>query len=474
MRDITPSKQPSFSRKDIPEDLPPEAKKLYEKHANKAAEKKPSVKNTVRRFTGSQIPITNVHVPRQTMPEKRPLFAIVEKKPLKPKKVKKNKPAKAAMLLGTKETKIALSLLAVVLLTVGIAAFIFLPSANIALSIQTAPLLVDQKLTIATNTASVPNAVPGTVFSQQVQIQGTSPVTHTEIIGTTAKGTVRIVNKTFDVQKIKERSRLATKDGAIFYLLTPAIVPASSGSSVSSITVQVEAADAGEKGNLTPQRLDFAALDDSAKAVEYGQVETPLTGGNGQQVKVVADSDIDAAHDAAKAQAKAQVEQAAHAQLQSGWSLLDESWDVQLSNFTPAQKTGDKADNITFTANATARVFAYQDSALATVLQTALSQHLDQNTTLFPGPLSFTKSVDAVDWDKGVASVTARVTHTTIPNISIDTLRDKLVGRSRDDATTYLQNLPGVQSATIKLWPFWVQGIPTIGQRITIAINPDR
>ncbi|HSX24427.1 MAG TPA: hypothetical protein VLG69_00445, partial [Candidatus Andersenbacteria bacterium] len=154
--------------------------------------------------------------------------------------------------------------------------------------------------------------------------------------------------------------------------------------------------------------------------------------------------------------------------------LLDESWDIQLSDFKPAQKTGDKADNITFTASASPRVFAYQDSALTSKLQTALSQHLDQNTTLFPGPLSFTKSVDSIDWDKGIASITARVTHTTMPNISINTLRDKLVGRSKDDATTYLQNLSGVQSATIKLWPFWVQGIPSIQQRINIQINPSR
>ncbi|MCE9643585.1 MAG: hypothetical protein K8Q97_04740 [Candidatus Andersenbacteria bacterium] len=486
MRDITSNKKPSFSRKDIPEELPEEAKKLYEKHASKIAAKKPTAKSSVRRFAGSQIPITTVHVPKQMVPEKqskkepaiamekRPLFAVIPKKTEKAKKIKKTKTFKPAMLLGTKETKIAMALSAVVLVVAGIAAFIFLPSANIALNIQTAPLLVDQKLSIATNAAAVPNAVPGTVFSQQVQIQGGSPVTTTQTIGTKAKGTVRIFNKTFDTQKIKAQSRLATKDGAIFYMQSPAIIPASSGSSVSSATVEVEAADAGDQGNLTPQRLDFAALDGSAKAVVYGQVETAFTGGSGQQVKVVADSDLDAAHEAAKAQAKAQVEQAAKAQLQSGWSLMEESWDIKLDSFAPAQKTGDKAENIVFTATATARVFAYQESALNSVLQSALASNLPPNTTLFPGPISFTKSVDSVDWDKGVANVTARVTHSTIPNVSLDTLKDKLVGRSKDDATTYLQNLPGAQTVDLKLWPFWVQSIPSIQQRINIQVNPTR
>ena len=365
MRDITPSQKPSFSRKDIPEELPPEAKKLYEKHAEKAAARKSSAKTSSRRFTGSQIPITNVHIPKQTLPEKpasrqqeneedvdtekRPLFAVVDNIAPQQKKAKKKKPSKAAMMLGTKETKIALSLLAVVLLTAGIAAFIFLPSATIDLRLQTAPLLVDQKLTIASNTASEPNTVPGTVFSQQIRVEGASPVTTTEIVGTKAKGTVRIFNKTFDVQKIKEKSRLVTKDGTLFYMLGSEIIPASSDSNIASATVEVEAAEAGEKGNITPQHLNFAALDSSAQTVVYGQAESTLTGGSGQEVKVVADSDIDQAHEAAKAQAKAQVEAAAHGQLQSGWSILDESWDVQLSNFAPGQKTGDKADTISFT-----------------------------------------------------------------------------------------------------------------------------
>jgi hypothetical protein len=71
MRDITTPKKPSFSRKDIPEDLPPEAKKLYEKHATKVAAKKSTEKSSVRRFAGSNIPITTVHVPKQTMPDKK-------------------------------------------------------------------------------------------------------------------------------------------------------------------------------------------------------------------------------------------------------------------------------------------------------------------------------------------------------------------------------------------------------------------
>ncbi len=420
-----------------------------------------------RRFTGSKVDITNVHVPKQHI-EHRPLFATVETKTKPPKR------KKAPMHLGEKERTILLSLLGVAIIAAGLAAFIFLPSAKISLTLQTAPLLVDQKLTLSSNAAAIPNAIPANPFTQEVSVQGSSPVTSKEFVGTKAKGTVQLINKTFNEQKIKENSRLVTKDEVLFYMSQSAIIPAGSSGGVGSVSVQVEAAEAGPKGNITAQKLDFAALDASGKALVYGQSKNTFTGGTGDQVKVIKDVDLEQAKTAAGAQAKTQVEPAARAQLQKGWSILEESWDSKITEFIPTGKIGDKVDAIAYTAKATVRVMAYKEEALTNALQDTLKQRLDENYMLFPGPLSYTKSVDTTTWDTGEATITARVTHTTIPTISIDTLNDKLAGRKKEEAIAYLQGLPGVQFATIELWPFWVQSVPEIQKRVDIQIKSDR
>ncbi len=463
MRDIKPTGNiRKIPRHSAPEGLPPEAKTLYEKQAKKSS---------TRRFTESKVAVTNVHVPKQEEPltEHRPLFAKVD---ISKKKHPRKK--RLAMHLGRKERTILLSLLGVVVVMVGIALFIFLPKASIALTIKTAPLLIDQKLTIATNAASTANAVPGSVFTQAADVQGSSPVTSTEKIGTKAKGTVQLINKTFDVQKIKERSRLVTKDGILFYMVSSANIPEASPSGVSSVEVQVEAAEAGAQGNIAAQRLDFAALDSGGKQVVYGQSVGTFTGGSGEEVKVIQEADLEAAKVAAKAQAKTQVEEAAKGQLQKGWSILEESWDASITAFTPTGKVGDRADSIPYTASANVRVMAFQDSTLITGLENALKNALDKDYMLFPGPISYTKAVDATDWEKGQVSLTARVTHTTIPTFSLDTLKDKLAGRSKEEAMNYLLGLPGVQGAELNLWPFWVQSIPEIQKRIDIQLSSDR
>lgn len=465
MRDIKPTgkmKKPPHHK--APEGLEPEASKLYAKQAKRASA-------SHKRFAESKVSVTNVQVPKpdEVTMERRPLFATVDTS-----KKKHSKKKRSSMHLGRKERTILLSLLGVVGLMVAIALFIFLPKAAISLIVKTDPLLIDQKLTIATDPASAPNSVPGSVFNQTVDVQGSSPVTSTEKVGTKAKGTVQLINKTFDEQKIKEKSRLVTKDGILFYMVGSATIPAASSGGVASTEVQVEAAEAGPQGNIAAQRLDFAALDAGGQQVVYGQSVGTFSGGTGDEVKVVQDADLEQAKAAAQAQAKAQVEQAAKSQLQKGWSLLDESWDAKLTTFTPTGKVGDHIDAITYTANATVRVIAFQEDTLMKSLEGALQAALSKDYMLFPGPISYTKAVDETNWDTGQVAITARVTHTTIPTFSIATLKDKLAGRSKEEAINYLQGLPGVQSAKIDLSPFWVQGIPEIQSRIDIKLSSDR
>lgn len=465
MQDIKPTgSKRKTPRHTAPDELPPEAKQLYEEHAAKAP---------IRRFTGSKVPVTNVHVPKQSIAnirEERPLFAKVDI--TKHSNLKRKK--RISMRLGKKERTLVLSLLGIGLITAGIAAFIFLPKASIALVIKTAPLLIDQKFIIATQPDTLPNSVPGTVFSQDIHVAGSSPVTSTETVGTKATGAVQLINKTFEEQKIKERSRLITKDNILFYMKTSATIPAASSSGVASVSVQVEAAEAGERGNIAAQTLHFAALDTTAQALVYGQNTSSFTNGSGKDVKIIREIDLTQAKDAAIAQAKTQVRDAAQAQLQVGWSLLEESWDTKITAFDPIGKVGDTVDTIPFTATGVVRVMAFKDDALMATLENALKAALDKDFMLFPGPISYTKSMDSVNYETGQVAITARVTHTTIPVLSLDTLKDKLAGRSKAEAINYLQGLPGIQNATIDTWPFWVKNVPEIPKRITIKITSDR
>lgn len=447
MRDIRPGK-----RRDedvFPEDLPVDAKELYRRHAPKQRPAK---------FSGARVPVSSVqHIPPVPIPKKSSIKA-----------------SGPRMRVGQRE-RTALTVLAGLVLAVGaLAAFIFLPKADIDLVLQTAPLLVDQELTIRAEPSSSADIIAGNIHEKTVHVEGVTPVATRELIGEKAHGTVQIVNRTTEIQRIKEQSRLVTKDGTLFYMKSHAIVPAASGNTPSRVSVDVEAGEAGPKGNIAPGRLDFAALDTGAQSVVYAEATQAFTGGSGTEIPVVREGDLKQAQDAAGLAARQQVESEIRSQLPRGWAILEESWVSQAETFETDAEDGQQRDAIPYKADMNVRVISYEESVLQERLTSALEARLDAEYMLFPGPISYTKAVESVDWEKGEAIVTARVTHTTVPAFSQESLQEKLAGRTKVEAQAYLEGLRGVESVAIELWPLWVQRIPNLDARIHVNIRSNR
>ncbi len=388
------------------------------------------------------------------------------------KQSKEQSPVRAAH-LGVRERAVVLSILAIGLVAALLAGAIFLPKAKIELTLKTAPLLLEEEIKIAAEGGGE-NTITGTSFFREIEVQGTVQVQGKETIGEKARGTVKIINRSFDEQKIIEHSRLVTTDGQLFYLDKNVTVPAASASGVTQATATVEAAVAGPEGNIEPQRLNFAALSDAAQALVYAETTTTFTGGSGEEVQVVSEADIESARQAAAEAAKSEVEVDIRSELPEGWTLLDESWNAEIDNFTTTPEVGTRIPELTYSGRITMRVFGYEQQALEDALAQALESHLEDDYMLFPGPISFSKTADDINWEDSTAIIKARVTHTTIPKIAIDTLTEKLAGQSESGANQYLEGLPGVQQAKIDLWPFWVSSVPRITGRITLDLTPER
>lgn len=407
------------------------------------------------RLGGSSVPINNITaapdpvVPRaaKTLPQSSP----------------------SRMRLGGRERMIVVGLLSLLVVAALLAAIIFLPQANIKLILRAAPLLVDEQLIVRAEGAGGDKIVPGSAFFREVEVNESASVQSTEVIGAKAKGTVRLVNRSVDEQKIKEQSRLITKDNVLFYMQRSATVPPNGTS-----TVEVEAAQPGEAGNISPQRLNFAALDASSQSLVYAEATQAITGGSGETVAVIRDEDIARAKEAAGRVGRTKVEQEIREELPRGWVILEESWVQEVTTFETPAKPGDRAATMPYVARVIIRVIGYEKAALEKHLQQALEQRLDQDYMLFPGAISYITTVQKVNWEEAQAEISARVTHTTIPRFSLETLRQKLAGRSKKEAQDYLQGLPGVHSATLDLSPFWVESIPRIEKRINLDLQPER
>jgi len=436
------------------------------------------------RFTGSKVGVASItargaarthsdadHVEPESKSQAAGLARLVRKGRLtKAKLLSRPVQRKGTVQVRNRDRKFVVGFFGLVVVAIIVAGLLFLPTAAIELRLKTAPLLVDEKVVVRATGETNDGVVPGVSFFRELTTGGSIPVETTEAVGSLATGTVEIVNATSEEQKIKVRSRLVADDGQLYYMLTHVIVPASSRREV-----QVEAAEAGEESNITEGTLFFAALESSARSVLFAEVSGGgITGGSGEIVSVVGEIDMAAAELSAKENARAAAEAEIATELEEGWTILDESWLTELVSFEPTVKVGDRSPTLDYSARVSVRVMGYKQDVLEGFLQEALEAELDDEFMLFPGQISYTSSVQVVDWDKSEATLAVRVTHSTIPELSIDTLREKLAGRSIDEAQQYLEGLPGVRSASLSTWPFWVQSMPRIEGRISLDLESER
>lgn len=448
MRDIKRSNRQNSKQELIPDDLPPDAKKLYEKHSRhrKSSNAKPAVRQ------GANVPVTSIHV---DVPNDQ-----------------QNSPQIQPVRLGHKEHSIALVFVGILALILVMAGIVFVPRAEVHITIQTSPLLVDE--TISFSSANTENSIPISVFQKDLQVSGTANVMTKEFIGNKAEGSVDIINRTLQEQKIKAASRLITDDGTLYLMKTHAIVPPAASSTPSRVSISVEAAEPGPNGNNQSGILNFVALDKSSQNLVYAEIVNPLTGGSGSKIAIVRDSDIDNARDESKRQAREQATGSAQKELSAGWAILDESVETNIINFDTDTQNGQESDTISYTTTAHVQGLLYETNVLDQYLIKVLERKLDKDYMLFPGPLSHTISIESIDWEASTATAHVRITHSTIPTLSIESLSSKLAGRSVQQAQEYVSGLTGVQSVTVKTWPFWVKRIPRIEKRTIISIEPER
>jgi len=416
-----------------------------------------SIPKAPPRFSGAAVPIAKVQVPDSGTKPKRPLFYRKELAEKKPK-----------VQVGNRERYVILGIFGLVLVVVGMAAIIFLPAAEVELVLSTAPLLVEEDLLLKANSQQA-GVIPGTAFFRELTVEGEAPVGSTEVIGSKAKGSAQIVNRSVDPQSIVEHSRLVTDDDQLFYMAQSVTIQPNSRA-----TVVIEADEAGEAGNIEPQTLNFAALDKSAQSLVFAEVTQPLTGGSGETVHVAREDDLAQAKEAAAAKAREAVAPNIRDELPAGWVVLEESWATEEQSFETETKVGDRTPIIKYMARMKVRALGYEQATFDDRLEKALTDKLDEDFMLFPGSISYTTKIEEVDWEKAEAKLATRVTHTTIPKFSLDSLREKLAGRSDAEAKDYLEGLPGVRSANVDLSPFWVRSVPRIERRIQLRLEAEQ
>ncbi len=385
-----------------------------------------------------------------------------------------------------------LAVVAVLLILAGL--FIFVPSAQVTISVPSYPLTISPlHLSASTNaTDKAHNTMASVVLNYDKSVPGKGNATGTSQVGNAqATGLVNFTNRGTQQIEIPTGVSLATSNGIQFVTTADALIPPS-GSNNPNPPIPVQAVKTGVNGNVAAGSITVIPSDGLKKIAQYNNnvpvsslnlsVTNPakLTGGGTAPATSVTNNDIQAEKAILDRQLqgdfKTWLAQNVHKGDIQGTPVLQS----ETVTTTPAkgQVTNDGKFSETIRVHITVlvvRAAALQAAAAGQLNAAALK--MNPSYVLVAGQavtLSKTKSSASKDGSSISISLDAR--GQIMQRVSVDTIRNALAGKTRDQATSDITNglggLHSVFNTAIQVSPGFLTILPFRADRITVILKP--
>ena len=142
---------------------------------------------------------------------------------------------------------------------------------------------------------------------------------------------------------------------------------------------------------------------------------------------------------------------------------------------------GATRDSFSVTAAVTVRGFAYNPDELGKILERELNLRKSPDKRIVQvDQESITYKVIEFNESTGRVKITATIRGVEQYEVRpekesgarlIKKIKDHIVGKSLNQASLFVQNLPEIDHVEIKSWPFWAPNIPSVPDNIKIVIQ---
>ncbi|MEK7554557.1 MAG: hypothetical protein AAB518_01040 [Patescibacteria group bacterium] len=368
---------------------------------------------------------------------------------------------------------IALALIAIS----GIIGFTVLPRADIQIVAAktewsfAAPVVVDSS--IATVDAAL-RKIPGQMFKDKKNLDLSFPASGKGKVNRKATGVITIWNAHGTApQSLVENTRFATPDGKIFRLTKRIVVPGATiqnGKIVPvSFDAEVAADKPGETGNIGPvSRFTIPGFAGTPKAnTFYAESKTAMTGGFIGETAYPTASDISKAKTAAAEALEDSMRLVVLAGLDPSFKVVPGATSFKVTSQRVQEATDADGKFSVFTEGEMA-VMAFREADVLDVLASLLEAQGASDFEVRSYELKYGTPVFSTN---GGLSLPLDYRSALARKIDPDDLKGRIAGKSEADLRSIIFSVPGVESAKVALWPFWVRWIPNNADRISIAVD---
>ncbi len=360
---------------------------------------------------------------------------------------------------------------------VGFVAVKVLPKAEVTIVAQKKDWSYDDSIIVATSASSDIKimSIPGQIFSEIGNVVQKFPATGKKQVEKNATGQVTVFNSySSNQQQLVEKTRFMAPDGKLFRLVKTIMVPGAKivdGKIVpSGIPANIIADASGPDYNIGPVKLfTIPGFKGTPKYPSfYAESTSAMQGGFIGEVTYPTTGDISKAN----AQAMAGMESGLNAKLffriPKEFKILDGSKSYKVLS-QKADAEADADGNFGVMTNAKSTIIAFKETDAFALLESRAIA--DSQGDFEVKSRALTYDLARADFDKGRMSFPAHFKVTLARKIDAAALKTAIAGKSEIELKTMIFALPGLESATISLWPFWVKTVPNNLDKITVLVD---
>lgn len=368
------------------------------------------------------------------------------------------------------------SLALLLLIGGGIYAFVALPKATITIATDSRDIRVSKNFTASVEQTTVDtnsSVLPAKLAQQQKTQTETVPATGEKNNGEKAEGEVII---SAGACSATVPSDVPTGTGVSFNGKTyitqnrAQFEPSISGGSCTFRADGVEIiAQSGGAAFNAPNNTNFTVAGRS-NLTARGSAK----GGTDQIVKVIAQSDVDAAKaKLSEASAPDVAEELSRSLSGSGWKPVAESLIPGEPQVTTSAAVGVEADTVAVTQVVTYSMIGVKQSDLKTLITDDVKEQIEGDSQQNIGSDGAGSATFAVVNNSNPNSMELTVNATAVvgPAFDEDEIKKQSAGKKAGDIKKDLESIEGVESVSVEFGPFWVNKVPGNADRVTVVIE---
>ena len=316
----------------------------------------------------------------------------------------------------------------------------------------------DVPFTISVNSinTSSTDSLPGRLLELATTTSETVAITQTAATpdpNAKATGEVIITNSSGVPQQLVATTRLITADDKLYRLQQSVTVPANG-----SVTAIVQADQAGAQFAIGASSFTIPGLNPTRQKEVTAKSSQPFT--LESATSGLTEAQLANARSRALAAISKRLSPLLNASLFDNETLTEESVTTTSLELQTNAVVGDAISAVTFTGSVRVSATLFNEQELRRRAVALAGYGADVNSVRYTVQRAATGSA-------AIATVTGTV---TVRTRELALQPTDLTGRTKTDAEVYLELLPGVASAEVKLRPRWFSRLPQDPTRITIKV----